>query len=149
MSKIVHAYTDGGCIGNPGPGAWAYAIGEPGYQAEASGFEGNTTNNRMELNAVIHILKLIQQRNDGASYVIHTDSQYVQKGITQWINSWKRNGWKTASKQPVKNQDLWMQLDQLNQELQVQWAWVKGHAGNELNERCDTLVGECIRRNRT
>ncbi len=145
----IEVFTDGGCIGNPGPGGWAYVIDDPSGAVEDSGFDPQTTNNRMELLAVIEVLKVIRSRNDANSYTVHTDSQYVQKGITQWIFSWKKNGWKTAAKKPVKNRDLWMKLDELRDVTQPSWAWVKGHAGIELNERCDQLVQEVIALNRT
>jgi ribonuclease HI len=137
---LIDVFTDGGCIGNPGPGGWGYVIDDERGRIEDSGFDPQTTNNRMELTAVIEVLKVIRTRDDGAEYRIHTDSQYVQKGITEWIHSWKRNGWKTAAKKPVKNRDLWITLDELSAVVKPGWAWVKGHAGIELNERCDQLV---------
>lgn len=148
-------YTDGGCSGNPGPGGWAYVIlspskeapdGKPGsgleIRAEDSGGERGTTNNRMELLAVIEALKKVRSlpENSGAAITVYTDSQYVQKGITQWIVNWKRNAWKTSGKQPVKNRDLWMELDSVSQNLPLNWRWVAGHAGYEYNERCDAMV---------
>lgn len=140
-------FTDGGCIGNPGPGAWAYVINLPGAPVENAGFDPDTTNNRMELQAVIHALKYCS--NHGLSEVrIHTDSQYVKNGISDWIHNWKRRGWLTAAKKPVKNRDLWMTLDEVNSEISPEWKWVKGHAGIELNERCDELVQQCIAANR-
>ena len=113
--------------------------------AEHNGFQSNTTNNRMELLAVIAALKALKAA-DGASRraVVHTDSQYVQKGITDWIHKWKRNSWRTSSKQPVKNQDLWVELDGLAGELPLDWRWVKGHAGHKYNERCDELTQQAI-----
>ena len=149
-------YTDGGCSDNPGPGGWAYVIlgpinegqggSAPEVRAEDSGGEPATTNNRMELLAVIAALKKVQflLNNDKniskARITVYTDSQYVQKGITQWIGKWKRNAWKTSDKQPVKNRDLWLELDSTSQNLPLDWRWVKGHAGNKYNERCDSMV---------
>jgi ribonuclease HI len=149
-------YTDGGCSGNPGPGGWAYVILGPSQErpggsgpevlAEDSGGERQTTNNRMELLAVIAALRKAQSLFNSSknSYneriTVYTDSQYVQKGITQWIGNWKRNAWRTSGKQPVKNQDLWLELDSVTSTLPVDWRWVKGHAGNEYNERCDAMV---------
>jgi ribonuclease HI len=145
----IEVFTDGGCIGNPGPGAWAYVIDDRNGRIEGSGYNPETTNNRMELTAVIEVLSFLRESagsdaEQSRQFVIHTDSQYVKNGITQWIHNWKRNGWKTAAKKPVKNQDLWMKLDVLSTEIQPEWTWVKGHAGIELNERCDQLVQEAI-----
>ena len=139
-------YTDGGCSGNPGPGAWAYIMVQKTFQgdvivAEESGKDPNTTNNRMELLAAISALKALKaQTNSPRQITIHTDSQYVQKGMTVWIKNWKRNSWRTSDKKPVKNQDLWQELDALTTDLLITWKWVKGHAGNVYNERCDRLV---------
>ena len=139
-------YTDGGCSGNPGPGSWAYVMVQKTFQGdiiivEDSGSEKETTNNRMELLAVISALKALKIKTDITRNIsIHTDSQYVQKGITEWIKKWKINSWKTADKKPVKNQDLWQELDTLCTEISPGWNWVKGHAGNVYNERCDALV---------
>jgi len=147
---LTHIYTDGGCSGNPGPGGWAYVIVQKTFQgdsvaAEECGGEKNTTNNRMELLAVISALKAVKATTEfGKDFTLYTDSQYVQKGITEWIHTWKRNSWRTSDKKPVKNQDLWMELDRLTAEISVTWAWVKGHAGNEYNERCDTLAKKAI-----
>jgi ribonuclease HI len=144
--KEIEIYTDGGCFGNPGPGGWAYVLKADGvFEKEASGFEKETTNNRMELRAVIEALKACKQLG-GASIKINTDSQYVKNGKTNWIHTWKVNGWRTASKSPVKNQSYWIELDALNSALPVTWNWVKGHAGIAGNERCDTLVKEAINR---
>ncbi len=141
MEKII-VYTDGGCSGNPGPGGWAYVI--PGEKdiIKKSGGDKNTTNNKMELTAVIEALKDISVSADykGRKPVIHTDSTYVKQGITAWINNWVKNGWKTANKQPVKNKELWQELKALDDEISAEWKWVKGHAGNEYNEMCDSLV---------
>lgn len=136
-------YTDGGCSGNPGVGGWAFVIEatESEDRIEKSGGDTFTTNNKMELTAVINGIN--ECLSLGIEKVnIHTDSQYVKNGITSWIKNWKRNNWKTAAKKPVKNQELWKQLDEANAKMEVVWLWVKGHAGVELNERCDTLVGQ-------
>jgi ribonuclease HI len=158
-------YTDGGCSGNPGPGGWAYAIvasdeggkGKPlapmpgmlfpqeNFQGrlllEKSGGERITTNNRMELLAAVLALEaLIDLNLSPKSVTVYTDSQYVQKGMASWINSWKRNGWRTSERKPVKNQELWLRLDELGTRFGVVWQWVRGHAGNEFNERCDLMA---------
>jgi len=136
----IEAYTDGGCHGNPGPGAWAFVVQAREY-AERSGSEFETTNNRMELQAVIELLRyVVRQDHDARAVNVHTDSQYVRNGITTWIRSWLRNGWKTSARKPVKNQDLWVRLHELDQIVHPEWIWVRGHAGNPLNERCDALV---------
>lgn len=142
MHRTFVVFTDGGCSGNPGPGGWAFVITEAGRELLAqSGGEPQTTNNRMELTAVIEALDHIRQLSTSIESVqINTDSQYVKNGITQWIHNWKRNGWRTASKDPVKNKEYWIALDALASTLPVTWKWVKGHAGIELNERCDALV---------
>ncbi|WP_319476683.1 ribonuclease HI [Marispirochaeta aestuarii] len=141
----IYIYTDGGCWGNPGPGAWAYCILCDGESLEKNGGDAATTNNRMELTAVIEALTEIRRRQwDRRPVAVHTDSQYVKNGITSWIETWSRNGWKTAAKKPVKNQDLWVPLKELRDALNIRWQWVKGHAGNEHNERCDALVQEAI-----
>jgi len=146
----LNIYTDGGCSGNPGPGGWAYLMVQKTYQgdevlAERRGSEEHTTNNRMELMAVISALKALKNKKDlPRQAVVHTDSQYVQKGITEWIHKWKQNSWKTSDKKPVKNQDLWLMLDALAGELSIKWMWVKGHAGNVYNERCDDLTQKAI-----
>lgn len=138
--KELIVYTDGGCSGNPGPGGWAYVIQADGQrQEQGSGGEAQTTNNRMELTAVIEALKKASTYKPD-SIIVHTDSQYVKNGITSWIFNWKRNGWRTSSKEPVKNKDYWIALDALASVLPVKWQWVKGHAGIELNELCDSLV---------
>ena len=138
----ITIYTDGGCTGNPGPGGWAAVLlGETADPIELSGSESATTNNRMELTAVIRALTEANDRfGSDCRITVHTDSQYVQKGISQWINGWEKKGWKTASGSPVKNKDLWMELRRLDNSMKVNWTWVKGHAGNEWNERCDELV---------
>ena len=134
---ITQIYTDGGCRGNPGPGGWGVVLQAGSAEKELWGGEANTTNNRMELTAVIRALGALTRP---ASVQIHTDSQYVQKGISQWIHNWKRNGWKTADKKPVKNADLWQELDRISQQHRITWLWVKGHAGHDMNERADELA---------
>ncbi|TVQ24926.1 MAG: ribonuclease HI [Spirochaetaceae bacterium] len=142
---VLNIFTDGGCHGNPGPGGWAYVIVENDRTFEQYGHASNTTNNRMELLAVINALLAAKERiNDGGAAAVHTDSQYVRNGITQWIHNWIRNGWKTAAKKPVKNQDLWQELYRVEQEMTVEWHWLKGHAGHTWNERCDALVQQAI-----
>jgi len=140
----IEVYTDGGCSGNPGIGGWAYIILSKGNEITDSGGNKDTTNNRMELTAVIMALKAIADNStwDKAAIVLHTDSQYVKNGITSWIDRWVKNGWKTAAKKPVKNKDLWEKLYQLNKAAKVEWKWVKGHAGDINNERCDAMVQE-------
>ena len=137
---MLNIYTDGGCLGNPGPGGWAFAAYEDGaLVASSSGGDANTTNNKMELTAVINALKYCIQNNISVVEIL-TDSQYVKNGITTWIHSWKKKGWRTASGSAVKNQEYWVELDKLNSVLHVNWSWVKGHAGVEGNELCDSLV---------
>ena len=150
MNTSLKIYTDGGCSGNPGPGGWAYVFVTQTFQgaeviAKNNGGEKNTTNNRMELTAVIEALRELKIKNDlPRQATVITDSQYVQKGITEWIITWKRNSWRTSDKKPVKNQDLWLALDALANEFLLQWEWVKGHAGNEYNELCDAMTQEAI-----
>ncbi len=133
-------YTDGGCLGNPGPGGWAFAVVEGDEIIYSqSGGDKNTTNNKMELTAVINALKYVLSTSQ-AECTILTDSQYVKNGITQWIKNWKRNGWRTSSRESVKNVEYWTELDSLNNRLTVTWSWVKGHAGIKGNEECDRLV---------
>ncbi|MBT8473450.1 MAG: ribonuclease HI [Marinicaulis sp.] len=134
---MIEIYTDGACSGNPGPGGWGVLILDAGGETEIYGGESETTNNRMEMMAVIEALKATAC---APSILIHTDSQYVKNGITTWIHDWKRNGWKTASKKPVKNQDLWQMLDELSAGREIEWKWVKGHAGDAGNERADELA---------
>jgi ribonuclease HI len=137
-SKVVEIYTDGACSGNPGPGGWGAVLTYDGHERELYGGEAApTTNNRMELMAAIQALESLTR----PSVVrLHTDSVYVRSGITSWLNSWKRNGWRTAAKQPVKNSDLWRRLDAAAAKHEVHWLWVKGHAGNPGNERADALA---------
>jgi ribonuclease HI len=147
---VIHVYTDGGCSGNPGPGGWGYVIVLNTFQgdsvvAEDCGGERYTTNNRMELHAVISALRALKRKTDLPRRItLYTDSQYVQKGITEWIHIWKGNSWRTSDKKPVKNQDLWLELDALTSEFSIAWNWVKGHAGNPYNERCDKLAQKAI-----
>lgn len=133
----VEIFTDGACKGNPGPGGWGALLIAGGHKKELFGGEPNTTNNRMELKAVIEALSALKRP---CAVVVHTDSQYVQKGISEWIHGWKARGWKTASKEPVKNVDLWQALDAAQSQHQIQWRWVKGHAGHDGNERADALA---------
>ena len=143
----IDVYTDGGCHGNPGPGAWAYVMRRNGELLEASGGATRTTNNKMELEAVIQALRVIAEQTAAPRDVtIHTDSQYVKNGITSWITTWLRNGWMTSARKPVKNQDRWIRLHELSQMVQPRWEWVRGHSGDELNERCDALVQQEIGR---
>lgn len=149
MEEII-VYTDGGCSRNPGPGGWGIVVIANGEARQLSGGEKITTNNRMELTAAISALSVIQNTPsfNGKKIIVNIDSQYVKNGITVWIKSWKQKGWKTADKKPVKNQDLWQQLDELNSNLNVEWNWVKGHAGIEYNEICDQLCQKEIAKNR-
>jgi len=141
----VELFTDGACKGNPGPGGWGALLRYRGHEKELFGGVGETTNNRMELLAVINGLAELKS---ASKVLVTTDSQYVKKGITEWIGNWKRNGWKTAAKRPVKNADLWRQLDQLVANHQVDWAWVKGHSGHAENERADQLANRGIEASR-
>lgn len=136
---MIEVFTDGACLGNPGPGGWGVLLIEGGARRELNGGEEATTNNRMEMLAAIRAL---EETPKGAKIVLHTDSQYVKNGITGWIKGWKRNGWKNAAKQPVKNRDLWEKLDALATERNVDWRWVKGHNGHPENERVDELARE-------
>lgn len=133
----VVVYTDGACSGNPGPGGWGAILSFRGQERELWGGEADTTNNRMELTAAIRALEALKRP---AAVEIHTDSQYLRDGVTRWIHGWKRNGWKTASKAPVKNQELWQELDRLAAVHDIRWSWVKGHAGHPENERADALA---------
>ena len=137
----VTIYTDGACTGNPGPGGWGVLLKFNGRQKELSGGEPETTNNRMELTGAIKALKAL---NRPCRVQFYTDSQYVRKGITEWISAWKRRGWKTAGKKPVKNQDLWQELDEAVQQHKIHWHWVRGHAGQRDNERVDKLARNAI-----
>jgi ribonuclease HI len=137
----VKIYADGACRGNPGPGGWGALLRAGTRERTLHGGEPATTNNRMELTAVIRALESLTRH---CRVQLYTDSQYVQKGITQWIHDWKRRGWRTAGKQPVKNVDLWQQLDALASAHEVSWHWVKGHAGHDGNERADALANRGI-----
>ena len=140
MDEIV-IYTDGGCSGNPGPGGWGIVVIADGLVKTLSGGEKDTTNNKMELSAAINALKVVRNTPSfaGRKIIVNIDSQYVRNGITTWIKNWKAKGWKTADKKPVKNQELWEELDALNAGLDIDWNWVKGHAGVQFNEMCDSL----------
>ncbi|WP_376690044.1 ribonuclease HI [Wenzhouxiangella sp. EGI_FJ10409] len=137
MSEPVHIWTDGACLGNPGPGGWGALLRWNGHESELSGGEPETTNNRMELMAAIRGLESLKRP---CRVVLTTDSQYVRKGITEWMTNWKKNGWKTAAKKPVKNAELWQRLDKARERHDVQWDWVKGHSGHPENERADELA---------
>lgn len=150
MENDIVIYTDGGCSGNPGPGGWGAVILADGKDLRLSGGEHNTTNNRMELMAAIQALNtvFVTPEFKDRPVNVYADSQYVKNGITSWITNWKKNGWKTAAKKPVLNQDLWQKLDALNSSMNVSWNWVKGHAGVEYNEVCDQLCQTEIAKNR-
>ncbi|HOV03688.1 MAG TPA: ribonuclease HI [Kaistiaceae bacterium] len=137
--RRVEAFTDGACSGNPGPGGWGAVLRWGSYEKDLCGGEAETTNNRMELLAAISALEALTRP---CHVDLTTDSQYVKHGITEWIHGWKRNGWKTSAKKPVKNVDLWQRLDQAIARHEVAWHWVKGHAGHEENERADALARE-------
>jgi len=134
---MLKIHTDGSCLGNPGPGGWAFVMSDGIKTAERSGGAPDTTNNRMELSAVIAALSAIKNTHD---IEITTDSEYVKNGVEKWMTNWKKNGWKTAAKKPVLNRDLWEQLDGLLPNFDITWRWTKGHAGNPMNERCDELA---------
>ena len=137
----VEIFTDGACSGNPGPGGWGAILHWKGHEKELSGAEAETTNNRMELTAAIAALEALKRRS---KVRLVTDSTYVRDGVTKWIHGWKRNGWKTAAKKPVKNDDLWKRLDAIASKHDVTWEWVKGHAGHPENERADQLARDAI-----
>lgn len=137
----VEIYADGACKGNPGIGGWGALLVASGREKELYGGERNTTNNRMELKAVIEALRVLNRR---CNVIVYTDSQYVQKGISEWIHGWKARGWKTAARAPVKNVDLWQMLDAAQAEHQIEWRWVKGHAGHVGNERADQLANRGV-----
>ena len=141
MLPQVTIYTDGGCSPNPGPGGWAAILTFGDHERELKGGEANTTNNRMELMAAISALETLKRpcRVD-----LHTDSQYLRDGITKYISNWKRNGWRTADKKPVKNVDLWKELESALGQHQIRWHWIRGHSGHDLNERADRLVAAAI-----
>ena len=133
----MEIFSDGACRGNPGPGGWGVLLRARGAEKELWGGEADTTNNRMELTAVIRALEALPR---GSRVRLYTDSQYVQKGMTEWLASWKRRGWRTADRQPVKNEDLWRHLEDAARHHQVEWHWVRGHAGHPGNERADALA---------
>ena len=141
MEKTVYLFTDGACKGNPGAGGWGVLLRYGTHEKELFGGEAQTTNNRMELTAVLSGLKTLNRPCD---VVICTDSQYVKNGMESWIHNWKKNGWKTAGRQPVKNADLWQQLDEQVARHRVRWQWVKGHAGHVENERADALANRGV-----
>ena len=138
---MIKIYTDGACKGNPGVGGWGALILQDDKNIELFGGENETTNNRMELMAVIMALK---EMSPSEELTIYTDSTYVQKGISEWIKNWKLNNWRSSSKKPVKNKDLWMQLDEASYARKINWEWVKGHAGNEGNEKADELANKGV-----
>ena len=141
MSEPIHIYTDGACKGNPGVGGWGALLEAKGKSKELFGGEAHTTNNRMELTAVIRALEALKRR---CTVRLHTDSKYVQQGITAWIHGWKKRNWRTADKKPVKNEDLWKRLDELAQLHDVEWIWVRGHSGHNGNERADELANRGV-----
>ena len=136
---MIKIYTDGSCLGNPGNGGWAAIIIDDKKKIQIKGSKKDTTNNQMELLAPIKALKKIPK---GSSVQIFTDSKYVKSGITEWIHNWKKNGWKTANKQPVKNKDLWTELDLMTSEFEIKWSWVKGHSTDKLNNEVDLIARE-------
>jgi ribonuclease HI len=138
-NNTVVIHTDGACSGNPGPGGWGAILEFNGKTKELKGGMALTTNNQMELTAAIEALTALKRP---CNVEIHTDSQYVKNGVTSWVHNWKRNGWRTADKKPVKNAELWQALDEATQRHNIDWRWVKGHAGHDLNERADTLANE-------
>ena len=139
--SVVEIYTDGACRGNPGPGGWGALLSFGEREKELAGAEEHTTNNRMELTAVIRALEALKRPVEAR---IFTDSEYVRRGITEWVSSWKARGWKTADRKPVKNQDLWEELDRLAAQHKLEWHWVKGHSGIPGNERVDRLANQAI-----
>ena len=141
MGEVVRIYTDGACKGNPGPGGWGALLRSGGHERELFGGDPATTNNRMELTAVIRALAALKQ---ASKVEVYTDSEYVMKGITEWLAAWKRRGWKTADRKPVKNADLWRELDELAGRHEVRWHWVRGHAGHPENERADALANRGV-----
>ena len=141
MNESVDIYTDGACKGNPGPGGWGALLRYGEHEHELFGGEAATTNNRMELTAVIEALRALKRPSQ---VVVHTDSQYVQKGVTEWLRNWKQRGWKTADRKPVKNEDLWRALDALLASHQISWRWVRGHSGHPENERADALANRGV-----
>ena len=144
IHKKVKIYTDGACRGNPGPGGWGAILDYKGHIKEISGYSEETTNNMMELTAVIRALEALKS---SCIVVLTTDSKYVKNGITDWIHNWKNNGWKTANKKPVKNKDLWIALDEVSKNHSIDWLWIKGHSGHPQNERADELANLIIYQN--
>ena len=140
MAK-VEIFTDGACRGNPGPGGWGVLMRSNGEERELKGGESDTTNNRMELMAAIQALEALKQP---CSVELTTDSEYVRRGITEWIATWKRRGWKTANKKPVKNEDLWRRLEEAGRSHEIRWRWVRGHSGHRENELADALANQAI-----
>ncbi|KVW96128.1 ribonuclease HI [Thiobacillus denitrificans] len=140
-ADTIYIYSDGACKGNPGAGGWGALLVTNGHRKEICGGEANTTNNRMEMTAVIRALESLKRPS---TVEVHTDSQYVQKGISEWMTAWKRRNWRTASGHPVKNQDLWLQLDALSQLHRIEWKWVRGHNGHPENERADELANQGV-----
>ena len=138
---MVQIYADGACKGNPGPGGWGAIVRAAGAERELCGGERQTTNNRMELTAVIRALESLEAPS---TVEVYTDSQYVQKGISEWLQDWKRRGWRTADKKPVKNVDLWQRLEHVAAAHRVSWHWIKGHAGHPENERADALANRGV-----
>lgn len=139
--KDVEIWTDGACRGNPGPGGWAAVLISGEHERVLKGAEDHTTNNRMELTAAIRALEALRRK---CQVSLHTDSEYVKRGVTEWLAQWKQRGWKTAARKPVKNVDLWQELDTLSQRHEIEWHWVRGHAGIAGNERVDRLANEAI-----
>ena len=139
--EIVEIYTDGACKGNPGVGGWGALLRTKGKEREMFGGEAHTTNNRMELMGAIAALEVLSRP---CHIRLHTDSKYVQQGISEWVHGWKQRGWKTASKQPVKNEDLWRRLDEAVARHKIEWIWIKGHAGHTENERADQLANRGV-----
>lgn len=140
----IKIYTDGACSGNPGPGGWGAVLIKDHHRKEINGGAAETTNNRMELQAAIEALQALKY--EPSNVILYTDSNYVKGGITGWLKNWKRNGWKTADKKPVKNEDLWRALDEIETRHNVTWRWVKGHAGHPENERADELARQGIKK---
>jgi ribonuclease HI len=141
MPDIIEIWTDGACSGNPGPGGWGALLKSGGHEKELCGGEAETTNNRMEMQAAIEALNALKKPS---RVRLHTDSTYLKDGLTKWIHGWKRNGWKTAAKKPVKNKDLWQALQEATARHEIEWIWVKGHAGDPGNERADELARAAI-----
>lgn len=143
IPNVIHIYADGACSGNPGPGGWGYVMIYNGKTKEASGSDPNTTNNRMELTAVIKALEAIKTPS---KIIITTDSNYVVKGMKEWIHGWMRNGWRTSQNKPVLNKELWLRLIELASRHDIQWLWIKGHDGHPYNERADKLATSAIKK---